>query len=129
MALYKAATGPARLLKRSRVPGKTLAEKHQSAVSILADNGNHTLKHHCYPKLYYDVRKDNGETADVGMSWGFHSLLGAMYVQMAWRITSRRCEAPGCNNIIGFDKRSDAKTCSKRCKERRRKHRNRAAVN
>lgn len=128
MALYKAATGPSRLLKRSGVPGKTLAEKRQLAISILTDNVNHTLKRHCYPKLYYQVRKDNGETADVGLSWGFHSLLGAMYLQMAWRITSRRCEAPGCNNIIGFHKRSDAETCNKTCKERRRYHRNRAAA-
>jgi hypothetical protein len=107
MTLYEAATGPTRLLKGSGVSGKTLAEKRKSATRILSENVHSTLKHHCYPKLYYQVREDNGETTDVGLGWGFHSLLGAMYLQMAWRITSRRCEAPGCNNIIGLHERSN----------------------
>jgi hypothetical protein len=124
MTLYEAATGPGRLLKGSGVPGKTLAEKRKSAARILSTNVDSTLQHHCYPKLYYRVREDNGETTDVGLSWGFRSLLGAMYLQMAWRITSRRCEAPGCNNIIGLHERSNKKTCSLACKERRRYHRN-----
>jgi hypothetical protein len=47
MALYKAATGPARLLKRSGVPGKTLAEKRQSAIGILSANVNNILQRHC----------------------------------------------------------------------------------
>jgi len=128
MELYEAATGPAHLLKGSRLTGKSLAEKRKSAISILTDNVNDTRTRHCYPKLYYQVRKDNGETADVGLSWGFHSLLGAMYLQMAWRITSRRCEAPGCNNIIGLHERSNKKTCNRTCKERRRYHRNREAA-
>jgi hypothetical protein len=42
-------------------------------------------------------------------------LLGAMYLQMAWRIKSRQCGAPGCNNIIGMDERSDKIGCSKAC--------------
>jgi hypothetical protein len=124
MALYEAATGPGRLLKGSGVSGKTLAEKRKSAARILSDNVQSTLRSHCYPKLYYQVREDSGETTDVGLSWGFRSLLGAMYLQMAWRITSRRCEAPGCNNIIGLHERSNKKTCSLACKERRRYHRN-----
>jgi len=127
MKLYKAATGPARLLKRSGVPGKTLTEKRQSAAKMLADNVNKILEDYCYPRLYYHVREDNSETADVALSWGFHSLLGAMYLQMAWRIKSRRCEAPGCNNIIGLHEHSNKKTCGLACKERRRYHRNRAA--
>jgi hypothetical protein len=128
MALYEAATGPARLLRRSDVAGKTLAEKRKSAVRILSADVDDTLKRHCYPKLYYQVREDNAETTDVGLGWGFHSLLGAMYLQMAWRITSRRCEAPGCNNIIGLDERSNKKTCSPNCKERRKYHRDKAAA-
>jgi hypothetical protein len=124
MALYQATTGPARLLKGSGVSGKTLAEKRKSAARILSNNVQSTLRSDCYPKLYYQVREDSGETTDVGLSWGFRSLLGAMYLQMAWRIKSRRCEAPGCNNIIGLHERSNKKTCSLACKERRRYHRN-----
>ena len=59
---------------------------------------------------------------------GLRSLLGAMYLQLAWRITSRRCEAPGCSNIIGLHERSNKKTCNRTCKERRKYHRDRAAT-
>ena len=131
MALYKAATGPPHLLKRSGVPGKTLAEKRKLAATTLFDEVGSTLRRECFPKLfdlYSQVREDSGETTDVGLGWGFRSLLGAMYLQMAWRITSRRCDAPGCNNIIGLDKRSDAETCDKNCKEKRRYHRNKEAA-
>jgi hypothetical protein len=123
MALYEAATGPSRVLKRSGLPGKTLAEKRKEAVVHLFGEMQNILKRDCYPKLYYGMLKDTGELASIELSWGFRSLLGAMYLQMAWRIKSRQCEAPGCNNIIGLHKRSDKATCSKRCKERRRYHR------
>jgi hypothetical protein len=126
MKLYKAATGPGRALKRSGLPGKTLAEKRKLAVMLLLGNVGHILERECYPKLRYQVREDTGETADVALIWGFRSLLGAMYLQMAWRIKSRRCEAPGCNNIIGLHERSDKGVCSPRCKERRRYHRPKA---
>ena len=128
MALYEAATGRRGLLKGSRLSGKSLAEKRKSAARILSENVQHTLQRHCYPKLYYQVREDTGETTDVGLSWGFHSLLGAMYLQMAWRITSRRCDAPGCNKIIGLHERSDKETCSRTCKQRRKDQRDREAA-
>jgi len=128
MALYEAASGRGRMLKRLSLPGKTLAEKRKSAARTLSQNVQHTLERHCYPKLYYQVREDSGETTDVGLSWGFHSLLGAMYLQMAWRITSRRCDAPRCNNIIGLHERSNKETCSRTCKQRRKDHRDREAA-
>jgi hypothetical protein len=124
MALYEAATGPGRMLKRSNLPGKTLAEKRTSAVRRLRDDVAKTLERDCYPKLYCEVLGETGEQANVGLSWGFRSLLGAMYLQLAWRIKSRQCQAPGCNNIIGLHERSDKETCSRTCKERRRYHRN-----
>jgi len=110
MELYEAATGPARVLKRSGLPGKTLVEKRKSAVEILTAHVGSILKRDCFPKLHYQELKDTGELAGFALSWGFRSLLGAMYLQMAWRITSRRCEAPGCNNIIGLHERSDKLT-------------------
>jgi hypothetical protein len=80
MALYEAATGPARVLKRFGVPGKTLAEKRKSAARLLGSQLRHKLEHECYPKLYYEVLRETGEPANVGLSWGFRSLLGAMYL-------------------------------------------------
>jgi hypothetical protein len=126
LMLYNAATGPARALKRSGLPGKTLAEKQKEAVQRLFDQMGIILKRDCYPKLYYGMLKDTGELTSIELSWGFHSLLGAMYLQPAWRIRSRQCEAPGCNDIIGLHERSDKGVCSPRCKERRRYHRPKA---
>lgn len=128
MELYEAATGPGRVLKHSSLPGKTLAEKRKSAVRRLLRDVDIILQRDCYPQLYYRESEAKGEMVDDALSWGFRSLLGAMYLQLAWRIKSRQCEAPGCNNIISLQERSDKKTCSDPCKERRRYHRNRAAA-
>ena len=125
---FRAGTAPARMLKQSNIWGKTTVEKRKSAAELLASQLNSKLQHECYPKLYYEVLRETGEPANVGLSWGFRSLLGAMYLQLAWRIKSRQCQAPGCNNIIGLDRRSDAETCSKTCKQRRKDHRDRAAA-
>ena len=110
------------MLKRSGLPGKTLGEKRKSAVLRLAGEVRVILERDCYPKLYYQVPEDTGEMAGFALSWGFRSLLGAMYLQLAWRIKSRQCEAPGCNKIIGLHERSDKIVCSDRCAERRRYH-------
>jgi hypothetical protein len=127
ITLYQAGTAPARMLKHSNIHGKTTAEKRKSAAQLLSSQLGSKLEHECYPKLYYEVLRETGEPHNVGLSWGFRSLLGAMYLQLVWRIKSRQCQAPGCNNIIGLDRRSDAETCSQRCKERRRYHHDRAA--
>jgi hypothetical protein len=116
------------MLKHSNIPGKTTVEKRKSAAQLLVSQLNRKLEHECYPKVYYGVLRDTGETADVVESWGFRSLLGAMYVQLMWRIKSRQCQAPGCNNIIGLHERSDKETCSRRCKQRRKDHRDREAA-
>jgi hypothetical protein len=125
---FRAGTAPARMLKQSNIWGKTTVEKRKSAAELLASQLNSKLQHECYPKLYYGVLRETGEPADVGLSWGFRSLLGAMYLQLAWRIKSRQCEAPGCNEIIDLHAPSSTKTCSKNCKERRRYHRNKKAA-
>jgi len=87
----------------------------------------------CYPSLYQD-----GDTIRYG--WGFHTLLGAMHLQMMWLLTSTgevRCKAPGCTRIITYEQpeqpledlggedyrkpykvRSDKVFCSERCKHR-----------
>ena len=128
MRAYQAGTAPARKLKHSSIPGKTAAEKRKSAGRRLSIQLNSKLQHECYPRLDYGMLRKTGEPADVGLSWGFRSLLGAMYLQLAWRIKSRQCQAPGCNNIIGLHERSDKETCSRNCKQRRKDHRDREAA-
>ena len=80
-------------------------------------------------QLYYEVLGETGKPANVGLSWSFRSLLAAMYLQLVWRIKSRQCQAPGCNNIIiGLYEHSDKESCSTTCKQRRKYHRDRAAA-
>jgi len=96
-----------------------------------------TVAEDCYPSLYQD-----GDTIRYG--WGFHTLLGAMYLQMMWLLTSTgeiRCKARGCSRIITYEQpeqsledlgrkgyrkpykvRSDKVFCSKRCKNRQYYH-------
>jgi hypothetical protein len=53
----------------------------------------------CSPTLYRDGDR-------VAQGWRFGSLLGAMWLQMMWLVTSkdvpRRCAGPGCNRIISY---------------------------
>jgi Putative inner membrane protein (DUF1819) len=54
---------------------------------------------------YTDFDMTNGGA--FGFSWGFHSLLGAMYLQLAFLMPNtvgvRYCRAPNCNKILSFD--------------------------
>ena len=53
----------------------------------------------CSPTLYRDGDR-------IVQGWSFYSLLGAMWLQMMWLVTSkdvpRRCAGPGCNRIISY---------------------------
>ncbi|MCA1729986.1 MAG: hypothetical protein LC751_11450 [Actinobacteria bacterium] len=56
-----------------------------------------TIAVHCYPALYQVGDK-------ISQGWGFHTLLGAMYLQMAWLLASTeqvRCK--WCGDIISFE--------------------------
>lgn len=53
----------------------------------------------CFPLLHQTGFK-------ISRGWGFHTLLGAMYLQMAWLMTATeevRCQGPGCTKIIRYD--------------------------
>lgn len=57
----------------------------------------------CFPKLY----PSTGEPQFV-MGWDFYSLLGAMYIQLAWLVAAkgeevRWCKMPGCGKVIAFE--------------------------
>jgi hypothetical protein len=53
----------------------------------------------CSPTLHRDGDR-------IVQGWRFNSLLGAMWLQMMWLVTSkdvpRRCAGPGCNRIISY---------------------------
>jgi hypothetical protein len=59
------------------------------------------LEDYCYPS--FRVQEDG----TVVLDWQFRNLLGAMWIQMMWLLTStggtRRCARPGCPRIITFE--------------------------
>ena len=65
---------------------------------VMLDVELHVGKY-CSPALYHDGDR-------VIQGWTFDSLLGAMWLQMMWLVTSkdvpRRCAGPGCNRIINY---------------------------
>ena len=88
--------------------------------------GGH-VRNECYPVLYREFNKDTEQTVGFSIGWDFHSLLGAMYLQMAWLmdkgISIRSCKGPGCPFFISYDEsRRDKEFCSKNCKEKWRYH-------
>jgi hypothetical protein len=61
------------------------------------------LEEYCYPTFHLQ------EDGQVALAWGFKNLLGAMWIQMMWLLTStgktRRCARPECTRIITFESR------------------------
>ncbi len=150
LSLYEAATAPdgpdAEALQRHKADGNTLEEKKEWALEAAGNHVDDQLTEECYPKLYRQVLAKSGETVGFAQGWGFHSLLGAMYLQMAWLMSegsnAPRCKGPGCYRIIrigdlerpvadpGLKKnargnyriRKDKQFCSRNCKEKWRYH-------
>lgn len=104
-------------------------------LSVVGAHVQKKLVTECYPQLVgaYDTPFE--------AAYGFRSLLGAMYLQMYWLMTSRgegrRCKGPGCRRVIAFDQpeqprdpwihndrsrgyrtRRDKVFCSQACKQR-----------
>lgn len=132
LGLYEAAraSDPAArdvALQRYAISGNTAEQRREMALRTVGDLVGGHIRNECYPVLLRGFHKDTGETANFSLGWDFHSLLGAMYLQMAWLmdkgISIRSCKGPGCPYFISYDEsRSDKEFCSKNCKEKWRYH-------
>jgi hypothetical protein len=68
-------------------------------LAVVAGITRGVVAQECYPTIYR-------EGDEYVRGWGFRSLLGAMYLQMQWLMTSeevRRCKGPNCFKIITFE--------------------------
>ena len=134
------------LLNGQKRRDKPLAQQRDWALARAQIIVHAHITNECYPMLSRRLQRTANniyETAGFFQSWGFRSLLGAMYLQMMWLMTAasnvKRCEGPGCINIITFDPpesptsmekgargkyrtRIDKKFCSRNCKEKWRYH-------
>jgi hypothetical protein len=82
-------------------PGKMRKDALFEVSKIVQRN----LTAHCYPQLTYN-RIDG--TSHPVMTWGFHTLQGALFVQMARILTAKkrdikRCEYPGCTKVVRIE--------------------------
>lgn len=65
------------------------------------------LYEHCYPQFNI-YTKGGYPTGRFGSSWGFHNLLGAIWIQMAWLLESegrrvRFCKLPDCRRVVSIE--------------------------
>jgi hypothetical protein len=60
------------------------------------------IHEHCFPQLTTFTRGGN-PSGRFGLGYGFHSLLGAVWLQMAWMLhadNETRCKLPDCGRVI-----------------------------
>ena len=148
LELYEAATAEepdARLTKvlkgwHFRTEGVSLKQQREFALSFVGDQVGSYVSSECYPVLYRTFDKESRSTLGFKQTFGFRSLLGAMYLQMMWLMieggSARRCARPGCVHIVEFEPpqlpedwmtrkgargkyrtRKDKKYCSDVCKQ------------
>lgn len=90
----------------------------QAALWVVGVRVQKKLVKECFPQIYLN------EDGTSVLSYGFRSLLGAMYLQMASLLTNgtaavKWCKAPGCNKTIDPERRSHAEVCpGKACEMR-----------
>jgi hypothetical protein len=63
------------------------------------------IREHCYPKLTIFTRSGN-PSGRFGLGYGFNSLLGAIWLQVAWLLDSddaTRCKLPDCGRLITIE--------------------------
>jgi hypothetical protein len=64
------------------------------------------LHEHCYPQFNIYTRGGH-PTGRFALSWGFHSLLGAIWIQMAWLLENQGsvtfCRVHDCRRAINFE--------------------------
>jgi hypothetical protein len=79
------------------------------------------VKNECYPQLWRVVNEARNRTQGFTYDFGFHSLLGAMYLQMMWLLTDadnvRQCERRGCYNPLPPGSNKNRMYCSSACKQ------------
>ena len=108
------------LLIRGTAHTETVDGEH--ALRLVGDEVGKMIKDECYPQVYRTVHEARKQTQGFIYDFGFHSLLGAMYLQMMLLITDanniRQCHRPGCPRILPSSARKDKVFCGRAaCKQ------------
>ncbi len=67
------------------------------------------------------MNETQNRTQGFTYDFGFHSLLGATYLQMMWLLTDannvRQCQRPGCPETLPPGSNKNRMSCSNACKQ------------
>jgi hypothetical protein len=79
--------------------------------SVLGRMVQMRLREHCYPQFNIYTRGGH-PTGRYALTYGFHGLLGAIWIQLAWLLESesRRvtiCKLPDCRRVVSFEPGED----------------------
>jgi hypothetical protein len=75
---------------------------------VIARTVHTRIREHCYPKLTIFTRGGN-PSGRFGLDYGFNSLLGAVWLQMAWLLdenvgeNAAYCKLPDCGRLITIE--------------------------
>jgi hypothetical protein len=96
-------------------------DQREHALRLVGNNVSRVVKNECYPQVYCTVNEARNETQGFVYDFGFHSLLGAMYLQMMLLLTDanniRQCQRSGCYGIIPPGSYKNRIYCSGACKQ------------
>ena len=112
LSLYEAATDPNEV--DANLADAYAPEEWQEGVTL--KDVEYVVRRRALNDVLYIVEEKVGEYSipalyrdgdRIVQGWRFDSLLGAMWLQMMWLVTSkdapRRCAGPGCNRIISYE--------------------------
>lgn len=92
--------------KANLLKGRLHGEERPAFYDVVAMTIQRGLLEHCYPQLTTFTRSGK-PSGRFGFGCGFHSLLGAVWLQLAWLLSSEeqpvRCKLPTCRRVISFE--------------------------
>lgn len=92
--------------KANLLKGRLHGEERSAFYDVVAMTIQRRLLEHCYPQLTTFTRSGK-PSGRFGFNYGFHSLLGAVWLQLAWLLSSEeqpvRCKLPTCRRVISFE--------------------------
>ena len=96
-------------------------DQREYALRLVGNNVGRVVKNECYPRVYRTVNEARNETKGFVYDFGFHSLLGAMYLHMMLLLTDanniRHCQREDCYGIIPPGSNENRIYCSGACKQ------------
>lgn len=95
--------------------------QREYALKYVGNKVTRVVKKECYPQVWSKVNDARKETQGFVYDFGFHSLLGAMYLQMMFLLTDanniRQCQRPGCPKRIPLHANKKRVFCSNACRQ------------